>query len=143
MAPTPAFSYNDNQFRCLFPAFVNATTYPECNLSMYYDTAGLFVANTNFGFLSAAGATQQCLYLLTAHLAKIGSDTAEGEDTGITVAATIDKISVTMQQFQYPNQWQFWLGSTPYGRQLLALLQVKSVGGFYVPGGAGRLGFRT
>lgn len=138
----PAYTLNIEQFRAAFPAFNNANTYSEPMLQMYYDTAGLYINNTAYGFLSQAGATQFSLYLLMAHLLQLGNQIAAGAGGGITISATIDKISTALQQVPLKNQWQYWLASTPYGAQLLALLQVKSVGGFYVPGGAGRAGFK-
>lgn len=110
-------------------------------LQQYYNTAGLIVANTNYGYLACAGATQTCLYLLTAHLAAIGALIATGSDAGITVGATIDKISVQLQQVPLKNEWQYWLSETPYGKQLYAILQAQSVGGFYQRGSLGRSGF--
>lgn len=139
----PAYFYNDTQFRTAFPAFADPTAYPQSTLSMYFDTSGLYVANSNFGFLAAAGATLHCLYLLTAHLAQLGTQIAAGNSGGVIINATIDKITVGLQEAVLHNQWQYWLQSTPYGMQLLALLQVQSVGGFYVPGGIGRSGFRV
>ena len=138
---TPTYTYDDATFRSLFPAFSNATTYPEATLQMYFTTAGLYTTNGP-DFLVTAGTNLQLLYLMTAHLAQIGSLIAAGQSSGITVSATIDKISTTIQQFQYPNQWQLWLASTEYGKQMLALLQVQSIGGFYSVGGLGRNGFR-
>lgn len=142
MGCAPAFAFNDLQFREQFSAFANVLEYPTPTLQAYYDTAGLIVANNNYGPLARAGATQPCLYLLTAHLAQIGAQLNAGQQGGIVVQATIDKINVTLQEFQYPNQFQFWLASTPYGAQLLAILQVQSVGGFSFPAGPGRAGFR-
>ena len=139
---SPAYFYNDAQFRTQFPAFSNATTYPQATLQQYFNTAGLIVANNNYGPLQCAGATLTCLYLLTAHLAQIGTQIAAGQQGGIVVQAAIDKINITLQEFQYPNQWQFWLASTPYGAQLLAILQAQSIGGFSFPAGLGRAGFR-
>jgi hypothetical protein len=140
--PSPAFSYNDAQFRAMFPAFANSTTYPESVLQLYFNTAGLIIANSNFAPLARACATLTCLYLVTAHLAQIGQQIAQGQTSGVVVGASIDKISVELQQFQFPNQWQLWLSGTEYGKQLLAILQAQSVGGFSVPGGPGRVGFR-
>lgn len=143
---TPAFSYDDSVFRVSFPAFADANTFPAPTLGMYYDTAGLFVANSNYGFLAQAGATQYCLYLMTAHLAQLGSQIAAGQDSNVPISSTIDKISVSVQAVALKNQWQYWLASTEYGKQLLALLQAQSVGGLYVPGGpgrGGRCGFRS
>lgn len=143
MTCPPAFTYNDTQFRAAFPYFANTTTYPEALMQLYFNTAGLYVQNTNYGFLAQAGATLQCLYLMTAHLAYMGTQIMNGQTPGITIQATIDKISVGLQQAVLKNQWQYWLQSTPYGQQLLALLQVQSVGGFYNAGGIGRAGFRV
>ena len=140
MACPPAFSFNYASFTTQFPAF--ATSPNQATLQQYFNTAGLYVANSNYGFLAAAGATLQCLYLLTAHLAYIGNQIAAGQTPGVTIEASIDKISVGLQQAVLKNQWQYWLQSSPYGQQLLALLQVQSVGGFSVPGGMWRAGFR-
>lgn len=139
---TPAYSLDPEQFRLQFLEFNNAATYPNPTLQFYYDTAGLYIENTQYGFLARAGATQHSLYLMMAHLLKLGKTISEGGQPGITISATIDKISTAMQQVALKNQWQYWLASTPYGAQLLTLLQVQSVGGFYTPGGAGRAGFR-
>lgn len=136
-----AYSFSDAQFRAQFPAFANPATYTDVTLQQYFNAAGLYVQNSKYGFLGAAGATLQCLYLLTAHLAYIGTQIMNGQTPGVTITATIDKISVGLQQAVLKNQWQYWLQSTPYGQQLLALLQVQSVGGFYERGGLGRAGF--
>jgi hypothetical protein len=136
-----AFNYNDQAFRTQFTAFANAQTYPEPTLAAYYMAAGYYIENSNYGPLACSGATPFALNLMTAHLAQLGSQIVDGTGSGVVVAAAIDKINVTIQEFQYPNQWQYWLASTEYGKQLLALLQVQSVGGFYVPGGPGRAGF--
>lgn len=137
-----AYPFNEKLFRDTIRAFASNNDYPTPMLEAYYDAAGYYVANNSFGPLGRANATPFALNLMTAHLIQIGKQVAEGSDSGITISATIDKISTTMQEMQLPNQWQYWLGSTEYGRQLLALLQVKSVGGFYTPGGLGRAGFR-
>lgn len=141
-APTPAFFYNDAEFRALFPAFSNTSTYPEIMLKAYFTQAGYYVANQDYGPLAWVGATLFALYLLTAHIAQLGTLVAAGQTPGVTISATIDKISVGLQQAILKNQWQYWLASTPYGQQLLAMLQAQSVGGFYAPGGIGRAGFR-
>ena len=141
MGDTPAFFYNDAAFRIQFPAFADAVAYPEPTLQAYFTAAGMYVANSNYGPLGRVCATSQALNLMTAHLAQIANQIAAGTDSGITVQATVDRITTSIQQLQYPNQWQYWLSSTEYGKQLLALLQVQSVGGFYVPGGSGRGGF--
>ena len=132
--------YNDTDFRAQFPAFANTTTYPEAVLQQYFNTAGLYVANTNYGWLASVNGTLTALYLLTAHLAQLSTQIAAGQTPQIVTGSGIDKINVTLEPPPAKNAWQFWLQTSPYGSQLLALLQSLSVGGFYTPGGLGRAG---
>lgn len=138
-------NYNDAAFRALFPAFANATTYPEVTLQQYWNTAILYITNVNGGWycggLTLAQQTQ-ALNLMTAHLAALAAIIASGNIPSLVTAAGIDKINVTLTPPPVKNQWQWWLSLTPYGQQLFALLQVAGAGGFYVTTGApGRAGF--
>lgn len=138
-------TYNDAAFRALFPNFSNTSTYPELLIQAYWDTASLYI-NPNY-YKTIAGFTlaqqTQALNLMTAHLVYLFNLINTNQTPGIVTAATIDKISVTLQPPPEVNQWQWWLNQSPYGQQLLALLQVVSVGGFYVSGAPpGRAGFR-
>ena len=141
MACAPAFQYNDADFRAQYPAFSDQVAYPTSALQQYFNTAGLFVANSNYGWLAAAGATLTALYLLTAHLAQLATKLANGETPAVMSGAGIDKINVTLEPPPAKNLWQWWLSTTGYGAQLLALLLAQSVGGFFVPGSIGRQGF--
>lgn len=136
------FPFSASTFREMFPAFANSGTFSDSLLQMYYDTAGLYTQNSP-DYLVTVGTNQHSLYLMTAHLVQLGQQIGAGQASGITIEATIDKISTSIQQFQYKNQWQMWLASTEYGKQLLALLQLQSVGGFYSQGGFGRQGFKA
>jgi Protein of unknown function (DUF4054) len=139
-----SINYNDTAFRALFPAFANPTTYPTSAIQIYWNTATAYVSNSTGGcFTGGMTPAQQTLALnqMTAHLVYLNGLVASGNTPGVVVGATIDKVSVTLEPPPVPNQWQFWLNQSPYGQQLLALLQVVSVGGFYassaVPGRAG------
>ena len=140
----PCIAYDDAKFRALFPAYANPTTYPQAAIQVYWDTATAYVSNRHGGcYIGGMNPAQQTLALnqMTAHLLCLAGLIATGQTPGVMVGATIDKISVTMEPPPAPNAWQYWLQTTPYGQQLLALLQVASVGGFYattaVPGRAG------
>lgn len=140
----PCINYNDTAFRILFPAYANTTTYPASMLQAYWDTATAYVSNRNGGcYTGGLTLAQQTLALnqMTAHLVYLAGLIALGQTPGVMVGATIDKISITLEPPPAPNQWQYWLQTSPYGQQLLALLQVASAGGFYistaVPGRAG------
>lgn len=142
-------AYNDANFKALFPEYGN---YAEAALSQYWTFATGYISDQNggcyVGGMSLAQQTQ-ALNLMTAHLVYLagliskGGLQATGQVPGVVTGATIDKISVTLQPPPEVNQWQWWLNQTPYGQQLLALLQVVAVGGFYGSGAPpGRAGFR-
>lgn len=122
-----------------FTEFADQARFPDVTLQSYFDAAGCYVANKNYGWLQGC-CNLLALNLMTAHLAKIFSLVADGQTPGIETQATIDKVSVSMMEPPVTNGWQFWLNQTPYGQQLLALLEAKAVGGVYVPGGWGRAG---
>jgi hypothetical protein len=130
-------------FRLQCPEFANETTYPDALLQGYWDTAICYVSNVNYGYLRD-DCRLRALNFMTAHLAKLYLiiTTNPNQTTGQMQSATIDKVSVTMTPPPQKDQFQWWLGLTTYGQMLLALLQVKSVGGMYVGGLPERSAFR-
>lgn len=138
-------TYNDQGFRTLFSAFASPSVYPAILIQAYWDTASAYI-NPNFvSTITGFTLAQQtlALNLMTAHLLYLFNRINAGKTTGIVTQATIDKISVTLQAPPEVNQWQWWLNQSPYGQQLLSLLQVVSVGGTYISTAPpGRAGFR-
>ncbi len=136
--------YNDANFRALFPQYANATTYPQATIQLNWNSAILYISNRSggcyFGGPNLAQQTQ-AINLMTAHLLYLQGIIAGGNIPAMVNGATIDKINVTLQPPPLKNQWQWWLSLTPYGQQLLALLLVVGVGGYYIstspPGRAG------
>lgn len=124
-------------FRQQFPSFQCTPPVADASLQGWFDLATAYISNRNcgnyrrIGGMSTAQKTQ-ALYLMTAHLGTIARSIEAGDTVGVLTAATVDKVSVTLEPPPAPNQWQYWLNSTPYGQQLLALLQVVSVGGLYI-----------
>lgn len=136
-----------SEFRTQFSAFSNATTYPDLTLEQWFAIAEVYINNPAGGCYfnprMSTAKLKQALYLMTAHLLALSLLIAQGQTPGIVVNAGIDKITVGIEPPPAPNQWQYWLQTTGYGQQLLALLQVASVGGFFIPGGVpGRSGFQ-
>jgi hypothetical protein len=137
-------AYNDVAFRALFPAYANVSQYATVALQSYWNNATAYISNRNGGYYTGGMSLPQqtqALNLMTAHLVFLASLIASGNTPGVMTGATIDKISVTLEPPPSSNNWQYWLNQSPYGQQLLALLSVASVGGFYassaVPGRAG------
>lgn len=148
----PTFTYDDAKFRALFPEFSDTTKYPASQIEVYWDLASSFVDETDFpGRILTGAALENAVYLLTAHLytlalqaqAAVAQGQAPGSNQGgFETSATIDKISVTMLAPPAKDMWEWWLAQTPYGQQLLALLQLLAVGGMSVGGLPERLAFR-
>jgi hypothetical protein len=118
-------------FRQLFPAFSNATTYPDATITMQYDTAGLYVTFSD-----------RAVYLMTAHLMALSDIIAAGNTPGLVTSAAEGAVSISMTPPPVNTQFKWWLSLTPYGQQLLALLEVQSAGGSYIGGSAERSAFR-
>jgi hypothetical protein len=133
----PTIQLNTENFRLLFSAFSNSTKYPDAKIQLFWNNSGSYINNQAGGcYCGGLSTAQQTLALnyMTAHLLFIADQAASGETGGVLTGATIDKISVSLEPPPQTNQWQWWLNQSPYGQELLALLQVASVGGrFYNP----------
>jgi hypothetical protein len=130
----PILTFDVTLFRQQFPVFANATAYPDAMLQMYWDMAVCYVTDVgNYGWLQG-NCRQLAINLMTAHLTALSVIVAGGQVPGLVQSATIDKVSVSLTPPPLKNQWQWWLSTTPYGQQLLALLQNRSVGGWYIGG---------
>lgn len=134
--------FDVTEFREMFPAFANATTFPTPMLQMYWDMAICYVDdNGSYGWMQG-DCRKLAINLMTAHLVALSVLIAAGQNPGFVTASTIDKISVTLEAPPVKTQWAWWLSNTPYGAQLLALLQSYSVGGFYIGGRSELSAFR-
>ena len=137
------------------PTFELYSAYAQPLLQLYWDNAIVYMSD-----VASCGNLQDekreyAIQLLMSHLifvtnvANTGNGAGTGGGTGAgTVpyqlqSATIDKVSVSTTPPPNKNQFQWWLGTSPFGQQLLALLSIVSVGGNYYPGSFGRLGFRA
>lgn len=148
--PFSIISFDVAQFRAMYPAFANMTTFPDAVLQMYWDQATSYVSNVNYGWLFGAQSANGnavnrvlALNLMTAHITQLFVLIGVGQTPGIVTGATVDKVNVTLEAPPIKDGWQYWLAQTPYGQQLWALLTAASVGGWYVGGSnAGRAGMR-
>lgn len=142
---TTILLFNYTLFQQQFPAYSNQNIYPESLMQSYWDIATNYMSNIgNYGSLQGS-MRQYALNLLVAHLTFLAGIIASGNGNSqipsLMQTATIDKITVGLTPPPIPNQFQWWLNLTPYGQQLLALLQVNSVGGFYIGGSPQRAAF--
>lgn len=135
-------TFNYPLFQSQIPAY--ATTPVQSVCAAYWSQAALYVnPDDNWCGGLADGALDLALNLLTAHLIYINNLILAGQTTAIVTGSTIDKITVNLLAPPVKNMFQYWLATSPYGQQLLALLRAKAAGGWYVGKGiAERRGFR-
>lgn len=83
--------------------------------------------------------------LMVAHMLYIQGQVATGNgNAGAVTSATIDKVSVAFAAPPFgTSAYKFWLFKSPYGSQLLAMLDRCSKGGVYVGGLPERSAFRS
>lgn len=138
-----AILFDPAAFRAMFPAFADTTKYPDGVLQMYWDQASCYIANNGSPCSYLTGdCLKLALNLMTAHLLYLVDLVAKGNVPGMVISATIDSISTTLQAPPQKSQWQWWLNLSAYGQQLLAILQIKGVGGMYIGGSPERAAFR-
>lgn len=136
-----------------FSIYADPTDYPAIKLQAYWDNALNYISNVgNFGNIQGSQ-REYAIQLMMSHLIYLTNlvNTGNGAGSGNGGApgtvpyqmqnATIDKVTVSVIPPPNPNQFQWWLGTSPFGQQLLAMLQVQSVGGQYVGGSYVRAGF--
>lgn len=125
-------------FRATFPAFA-ATPPTDGTLQGYWDLATVYIDDRDYSCWMLTG--KVCVLALnqmTAHLAQLyavvaAADTPQAAQIAMDERAQIDKVSVSVTPPPNKTQFDWWLGLTPYGQMLLALLQGVTAGGFFVP----------
>ncbi len=133
-----AASLDPVAFRRQFPEFdsLNGET-----ILGYWEMATGYISDVNTTTLKPA-ALQLAISMMTAHVAKLMANLADGQTSGIVTSGTEGSVSVSLALPPAKTGWQHWLSTTPYGLQLWAFLQVRGAGGFYVGGFPERSAFR-
>lgn len=130
-----AIAFDPAYFRKAFPAFGNDTCFSDEQLQMWFDIASAYISvQDNACFMLHGPQRVAALNLMTAHMGFLFNLAATGETPQILTSATIDKVSVTVEPPESNSQFQWWLNTSPYGQQLLALLMMVTAGGIYVGG---------
>lgn len=130
------------KFRQLFPQFADETKYPDIMIEMYWDQALCMMDDECYECLDNCACTELMMYLLVAHFLALSTTTNKGKQGGLISNSSVDKVSVTRVTPPVNDMFDYWLGQTPYGQQLLAQLTAMLVGGFSVGGLPERKAFR-
>ena len=86
--------------------------------------AAAYISTVNGGLLCGCKRVQ-AIYLLAAHLSQLTYQAQQNQGasgSGMVASATVDGVSVSYVQIPNMNQFDYWLSLTPYGAELLFLL---------------------
>ncbi len=127
-----------------FSQYGNPGMYPPAILQAWWNNAINYISNTgNCGNIQG-DQRYYAIELMLAHLLFLNGIVISGgggQVPGMLERATIDKVTVGMTPPPMHDQWDWWLGLSPYGQLLLAMLQANTVGGDYIGGSSPRAGF--
>jgi hypothetical protein len=135
------FTFDVAAFRAAYPQFEDVTVYPDARLQGYWNTSICFISDEDYGWLNG-NCRLTSLNLLTAHIAALASLLTAGQVPSLEQSATVDKVSVSLTPPPVQDQFRWWLNLTGYGQQLLVLLEMVSVGGWYIGGSLDRAAFK-
>ena len=127
-------------FRVNFPLYADETTYPDILLNAQYEIGKCYIADNNCTMTEAC--REYALQAMLSHLLYIRDQVNSGNNVGVITSASEGEVSVSLATPVVDEEWHYWFNSSPYGRELIALLGVQSVGGFYVGGSPERRAFR-
>lgn len=138
--------YTDATFRQQFPAFANLTAYPAAALEFAWNMGANWLSQQQACWGLQGTKLQQAADLMGAVIVyqlygpASGSNqtpSQEGEAPGAVSSATEGSVSAAFQLPDIGNSAfaSMLLASPPYGRMLLALLQIAASVGPYIPSG--------
>jgi hypothetical protein len=119
-------------FRIQIPVYADVLLYPDTMIQSWWDIATDYVSTTDYGYLSG-NSRVLAINLLAAHL-MFTDQNPSGGGSGILTSASEGSVSVSMHVYTTKSLFLQWLLSSPYGRQLAALLTAKAAGGIYAGG---------
>lgn len=127
-------------FRVIFPLYSNEETYPDLLLNAQYEIGKCYIEDSDCAMEETC--REYALQLMLAHLLYIRDLVNSGANVGVITSASEGDVSVSLAQPNVDSAWDYWFNSTPFGTELLAMLSLQAVGGFYVGGSMERKGFR-
>lgn len=132
-------SYNDTNFRALFPAFANIDA---GTLSAWWSMGAAYISTNNGGTIFTPAQAQLANDLMCAHLAYSFDLISQGTATVLVAGSTEGSVTVTLTPPPVKSAFGYWLATTPYGTQLRALLRAVAGVGLFVGGSYDRASFR-
>ncbi len=127
-------------FRTNFPLYSDESTYTDMLLETQFEIGKCFIADNDCTFPEKC--REYALQLMLAHLMYCRNESNAGNNSGVIQSASEGDVSVSFAVPNIDDSWTYWFQLSPFGKELLAMLNAQSVGGFYVGGMPERKGFR-
>ena len=127
-------------FRVNFCLYANEVNYTDTLLNAQYEVGKCYVADNECTMDDKC--REYALQAMLAHLLYIRDQVNAGNNIGVITQASEGDVSVSLATPVVEDEWHYWFNSSPFGRELIALLGVQSVGGFYAGGNPERRAFR-
>lgn len=123
-----------DQMRVVLPYFADTDKYPDAMLTVALGNAQNYVSPLILGPLGESDRTY-ATYLMAGHLQLLSDKLNSGDlSVGTETSASVDRVSVSLTPPPNKNQFEFWLNQTPFGVQLLFLLNTATGVGFFIGG---------
>lgn len=132
---------NQADLRMNYPQFADPAAFSYQQLQQALANARAHISDANYGRLRGQSRLK-AIYLMAGHLLAIQQQAQNGGVAGVVTGSNVDKVGVQFAAPPVKSQWAWWLSTTAYGAELLALMQSAAAGGFYIPGGYAMAGFR-
>lgn len=119
-------------FRELFSAYSDETEYPDATLEQWYEIGKCYIKDSDC--VLDEDCREQALMAMLAHLLYINDLASEGETARVISSASEGDVSVSLIDPPSSSFFSYWLNSSPYGAQILAMLKIAFAGGGYAGG---------
>mgnify|MGYP003638788043 CR=1 FL=1 len=127
-------------FRNNFELYYDEVKYTDTLLGVQYEIGKCYIADNECTMDDKC--REYALQSMLAHLLYIRDQVNAGNNIGVITQASEGDVSVSLAQPVVDDEWHHWFNSSPFGRELVALLGGQAVGGFYAGGNNERLAFR-
>ena len=127
-------------FRVNFSLYADLAKYSDTLLNAQYEIGKCYIADNDC--VMADACREYALQAMLAHLLYIRDQVNAGNNIGVITQASEGDVSVSLATPVVDDEWHYWFNSSPFGRELVALLGGQAVGGFYVGGVYERGAFR-
>ena len=127
-------------FRVNFLLYADDAIYSDALLNAQYEIGKCYIADNDCTMAEAC--REYALQSMLAHLLYIRDQVNAGNNIGVITQASEGDVSVSLATPLVDDEWHYWFNSSPFGRELVALLGGQAVGGFYAGGVNERMAFR-